>query len=66
MDELTEFERRLAAALVREVGPRRPVDVGSIAAGAKTGTAHGGRQRPHREDGRDTYDLRLTEYKGAS
>jgi polar amino acid transport system substrate-binding protein len=35
MDEMTAFEQRLAAALEREVGPRRPVDALAIATRAR-------------------------------
>ena len=38
MDELTDFERRLADALVRQAGPRRPVDAMGVAVRARTGT----------------------------
>jgi ABC-type amino acid transport substrate-binding protein len=47
MDELTDFERRLAAALARDAGPRRPIDAMAIAVRASADVArrHHGRQR---------------------
>ena len=40
MDELTMFERRLAAALDSHSGPRRPVQGPAVTAAARTAATH--------------------------